>query len=144
MVIRGKIEHGGKMEHRVFSVIHRNQTCNRPRFEYRTKCHPFNKSIYSRLDINCLLLNTIMYLFFACSHHLIEQRMILQLTKCVFSKLNLEGKIKPGMLGQRQNGIVGQNGTGQNGTIPSYPKCVSFCPNTLVRFTPCPFYLRKF
>ena len=32
-----------------------------------------------------------------------------------------------GILGQ--NGTVGQNGTGPNVTIPSYPKCVSFCRN---------------
>ena len=37
-----------------------------------------------------------------------------------FSKRNLGGKMEHGMLGQ--NGIVGQNGTGQNGTIPSYLK----------------------
>ena len=38
-----------------FNVIHRNQFCNRPRFEYVTKMKfdPFNKSIYSRFDINC-------------------------------------------------------------------------------------------
>ena len=37
------------------SVTHRNQTCNRPCFEYltKTKFHPFDKSINSRFDINC-------------------------------------------------------------------------------------------
>ena len=38
-----------------FSVMHGNQTCNRPRFKYltKTKFHPFDISIYSRFDIKC-------------------------------------------------------------------------------------------
>ena len=65
----GKMEHGGKIEHRVFGesmpgvglvscphdFCHRlDQTCNRPRFEYLTKAkfHPFDISIYSCFGIN--------------------------------------------------------------------------------------------
>ena len=78
IVSQGKMEHGGQMEHRVFwkiacqawvyfrghlisvigqfSVLRRNQTCNRPRFQYRikTKFHSFDKSVYSRFIINYL------------------------------------------------------------------------------------------
>ena len=54
---------------------------------------------------------------------------------------NRRGKTEHGMFGR--NGNVGQNGTGQNGTIPSYPKGVSFCPNGLVHFTPRPYYLQN-
>ena len=59
-----------------------------------------------------------------------------------FLQTSLGGKIEHDVLGQ--NGTVGQNGTGQNGTMPFYPKGVPFCPNALVRFTPRPFHTRKF
>ena len=41
-----------------------------------------------------------------------------------------------GMLGQ--NGTVGQNGTGQNCTIPSYPQRSSILPQCYGRFYPMP------
>ena len=41
-----------------------------------------------------------------------------------------------GMLGQ--NGIVGQNGTGQNGTIPFYPQRCFILPQWSGLFYPTP------
>ena len=59
-------------------------------------------------------LNVIIYLFFAILHHLIEH----------------------GMLGQ--NGTVGQIGTGQNGTIPSYSQKCCILPQCPGPFYPMP------
>ena len=54
-VIGGTMPIMSFMTLRTFSVIHRNQTCKGARFEYltKTKCHSFDKSIYSCVDVNC-------------------------------------------------------------------------------------------
>ena len=128
-----------------FSVLHRNQTCNRPRFEYLQKWNftHFKKQC-TRVLASIALTEPL---------HVVKSNYVPLVG--IFVSLDwATGDIIVDMMRYLQNVISGAKWLmvcwgkmvlrGKMAQFPLIPKGISLCPNALVRFNPRPFHLRKF